>query len=87
MSPVESFLPRRSGRGSLLRRHVICVLFVFRDTSHSAIEVITNHRELQSLEAIYILMPTTENIRRIIRDLTPGNQKYSAVHCFFTDRT
>ncbi|KAF9784931.1 Sec1-like protein [Thelephora terrestris] len=51
----------------------------------TAIEVITNHRELQSLEAIYILMPTTENIRRIIRDLTPGNQKYAAVHCFFTD--
>ena len=32
-------------------------------------------------------MPTTENIRRIIQDFTPGNEKYSAAHLFFTDRT
>lgn len=31
-------------------------------------------------------MPTTENIRRIARDFAPGNEKYSAAHCFFTDR-
>ena len=31
-------------------------------------------------------MPTTENIRRVIRDFTPGNEKYSAAHLFFTDR-
>lgn len=54
---------------------------------YSVIEVITNHREPQSLEAAYILMPTTENIQRIIRDFTPGSEKYSAAHLFFTDRT
>jgi hypothetical protein len=57
-----------------------------RRVSHSVIEVITNHREPQTLEAVYILMPTTENIRRIARDFTPGNEKYSAAHIFFTDR-
>ncbi|KAF9647199.1 Sec1-like snare protein [Thelephora ganbajun] len=49
------------------------------------IEVIANHREPQSLEAVYILMPTTENVQRIIRDFTPDNEKYSAAHLFFTD--
>jgi hypothetical protein len=67
--------------------HVIHVLLSPHGTSHSVIEVITNHREPQSLEAVYILMPTTENIRRVIRDFTPGNERYSAAHLFFTDRT
>ena len=63
------------------------VLLLRHGASRSVIEVITNHREPQSLEAVYILMPTTENIRRIIRDFTPGNEMYSAAHLFFTDRT
>ena len=67
--------------------HVIHVLLLYHGASYSVIEVITNHREPQSLEAVYILMPTTENIQRIIRDFTPGNEKYSAAHLFFTDRT
>ena len=67
--------------------HVIHVLLLHHGASRSVIEVITNHREPQSLEAVYILMPTTQNIQRIIRDFTPGNEKYSAAHLFFTDRT
>ena len=61
--------------------------YVRHGVAYSVIEVITNYREPQSLEAAYILMPTTENIRRIIRDFTPGSEKYSAAHLFFIDRT
>lgn len=52
----------------------------------TTIEVITNYRERQPNEAVYILMPTTENVRRIARDFLPGSEKYLAAHVFFTDR-
>ena len=62
------------------------VLLVRHGTSHSDIELITDNRGQQSFEAVYILMPTTENVRRIIRDFGPGREKYPGAHIFFTDR-
>ena len=50
------------------------------------IESITGHREPQpAFEAIYILMPTTHNVDRIIRDFAPARQQYAAAHLFFID--
>jgi syntaxin-binding protein 1 len=37
------------------------------------------------MEAMYLLMPTTQNVDRIIRDFS-GQQMYTGAHLFFTDR-
>ncbi|PPQ62890.1 hypothetical protein CVT24_006288, partial [Panaeolus cyanescens] len=48
-------------------------------------ELITNIREPQpDFEAIYILMPTSQNVDRIIRDFTDRKQ-YAAAHLFFIE--
>jgi syntaxin-binding protein 1 len=53
---------------------------------HVVIEAITNYREPQpSMEAIYLVMPTTQNIDRIIRDFSNGRQQYGGGHLFFID--
>ncbi|PCH36386.1 Sec1-like snare protein [Wolfiporia cocos MD-104 SS10] len=50
------------------------------------IESISNYREPQTgLEAMYLLMPTSQNIDRIIRDFSNGQQQYAAAHLFFID--
>ena len=50
------------------------------------IEAITNYRDEQpSMEAIYLLMPTSQNIDRIIRDFSNGRRQYAGVHLFFID--
>ncbi|TFL01947.1 Sec1-like protein [Pterulicium gracile] len=49
------------------------------------IESISNAREPQQFEAIYLLMPTTKNIEILIRDFSNGNRQYSAAHLFFID--
>ena len=50
------------------------------------IEAITNPREQQpGMEAMYLLMPTSLNVERIIRDFTPPKQQYAAAHLFFVD--
>lgn len=50
------------------------------------IESITNNRELQpGFDAVYMLMPTSANIDRIIRDFSGGKQQYAAAHLFFID--
>ncbi|KAG9019182.1 vacuolar sorting protein VPS33/slp1 [Tulasnella sp. 427] len=52
------------------------------------IESLASHREPQSLEAMYILMPTSKNIRRIIEDFTPfegSRPMYGGAHLFFID--
>jgi Sec1 family len=52
----------------------------------TVIESITSHRERQpKFEAMYLLMPTSANVERIIRDFTPGNEQYAAAHLFFLD--
>ena len=39
------------------------------------------------MEAMYLLMPTSLNVERIIRDFTPPKQQYAAAHLFFVDGT
>ncbi|KAI5993317.1 Sec1-like protein [Pisolithus albus] len=49
------------------------------------IESISTHREPQRFEAIYMLMPTTQNVDRIIQDFSNGRQQYLGAHLFFLD--
>lgn len=50
------------------------------------IESITNNRDPQpGFEAIYMVMPTTANVDRIIRDFSGGRQQYAAAHLFFIE--
>ena len=37
------------------------------------------------MEAVYLLMPTSQNVDRIIRDFSNGKQQYGAAHLFFID--
>ncbi|KDQ12984.1 hypothetical protein BOTBODRAFT_133850 [Botryobasidium botryosum FD-172 SS1] len=49
------------------------------------IESITTHRTPQpQFEALYLLMPTTQNVERIIADFS-GRQQYGAAHIHFTE--
>jgi len=50
------------------------------------IESITSNREPQpGFDAVYMLMPTSPNIDRIIRDFSGGRQQYAGAHLFFID--
>ncbi|CEL61750.1 Protein transport protein sec1 OS=Schizosaccharomyces pombe (strain 972 / ATCC 24843) GN=sec1 PE=3 SV=1 [Rhizoctonia solani AG-1 IB] len=49
------------------------------------IESINTHRGEQSLEAMYLLMPTTQNVNRIIDDFSQGRKRYGGAHLFFID--
>ncbi|EKM50683.1 uncharacterized protein PHACADRAFT_264085, partial [Phanerochaete carnosa HHB-10118-sp] len=50
------------------------------------IEAITSYREPQpSMEAVYLLMPTSQNVERIIRDFSNGRKQYAAANLFFID--
>ena len=52
----------------------------------AVIEAITNYREPQpTMEAMYLIMPTSPNVDRIIRDFSNGHQQYAAAHLFFID--
>ena len=49
------------------------------------IESITTNRDPQpQFEAVYILMATTQNAERVVRDFS-GKQQYAAAHLFFID--
>ncbi|KAJ3520143.1 hypothetical protein NMY22_g12882 [Coprinellus aureogranulatus] len=49
------------------------------------IQLITNPRDPQpEFEAMYILMPTSQNVDRVIRDFS-NRQQYMAAHLFFID--
>lgn len=49
------------------------------------IESITSNREPQpDFEAMYLLMPTTHNVNRIIQDFT-NHKQYAAAHLFFLE--
>ncbi|KAG2011621.1 Ras opposite [Coprinopsis cinerea AmutBmut pab1-1] len=49
------------------------------------IESISNHREPQpEFEAMYLLMPTRQNVERIIRDYS-GRLQYGGAHLFFIE--
>ncbi len=52
------------------------------------IESITSNREPQpQFEAMYIVMSTSQNVDRVIRDFSNGQQQYAAAHLFFVDGT
>lgn len=52
----------------------------------TVIESITNYREPQpGFEAMYLVMSTSQNVDRIIRDFSDGSQQYAAAHLFFVD--
>lgn len=54
--------------------------------SLEVIESITQHRELQpGTEAMYLLMPTSQNVDRIIRDFEGEQPQYGGAHLFFTE--
>lgn len=53
---------------------------------HAVIEAISNYREPQpTMEAMYLVMPTSQNVDRIIRDFSEGRQQYAGAHLFFVD--
>ncbi|KAJ8456753.1 hypothetical protein ONZ51_g11942 [Trametes cubensis] len=66
--------------GSVLKQ------FDILEENVTLIESITSHREPQpQFEAMYLLMSTTQNVDRIIRDFSNGHQQYAAAHLFFVD--
>ncbi|PFH51850.1 hypothetical protein AMATHDRAFT_84920 [Amanita thiersii Skay4041] len=65
--------------GSVLKQ------FDILEENVTLIESISNRRDPQpGFEAVYLLMPTTQNVDRIIRDFTQ-QQQYAAAHLFFIE--
>jgi hypothetical protein len=71
-----------TGASSFAHEHVIsCARMV-----NTVIESITSHREPQpEFEAMYLLMPTNQNVDRIIRDFSGPTKQYAASHLFFIE--
>ncbi|KAI0718834.1 Sec1-like protein [Fomitopsis betulina] len=66
--------------GSVLKQ------FDILEENVTLIESITNYREPQpGFEAMYLVMSTSQNVDRIIRDFSDGSQQYAAAHLFFVD--
>ncbi|KAH7927330.1 Sec1-like protein [Leucogyrophana mollusca] len=65
--------------GSVLKQ------FDILEENVTLIESISTNREPQQFEAVYMLMPTTQNVDRIIRDFSGGRQQYTAAHLFFIE--
>ncbi|KIJ65658.1 hypothetical protein HYDPIDRAFT_131009 [Hydnomerulius pinastri MD-312] len=65
--------------GSVLKQ------FDILEENVTLIESISSHREPQQFEAVYMLMPTTQNVDRIIKDFSNGRQQYLAAHLFFIE--
>ncbi|KAF8552421.1 Sec1-like protein [Imleria badia] len=65
--------------GSVLKQ------FDILEENVTLIESISNHREPQKFEAVYILMPTTQNVERIIKDFSNDQQQYLGAHLFFIE--
>lgn len=50
------------------------------------IESISSYRDPQpEFEAVYLLMPTNQNVDRIIKDFAGGQRQYAAAHLFFIE--
>ncbi|KAJ7087363.1 Sec1-like snare protein [Mycena belliarum] len=65
--------------GSVLKQ------FDILEENVTLIESITNYRDPQpEFEALYLLMPTSQNVERIIKDFS-GARQYAAAHLFFID--
>ncbi|KAI0339658.1 Sec1-like protein [Trametopsis cervina] len=66
--------------GSVLKQ------FDILEENVTVVEAITNYREPQpGMEAMYLLMSTSQNVDRIIRDFSGGQPLYAAAHLFFID--
>ncbi|GLB41838.1 putative STXBP unc-18 SEC1 family protein [Lyophyllum shimeji] len=66
--------------GSVLKQ------FDILEENVTLIESITSHRDPQpGFEAIYMLMPTSQNVDRIIRDFAGAVKQYAAAHLFFIE--
>ncbi|KAH0836670.1 Sec1 family-domain-containing protein [Lanmaoa asiatica] len=65
--------------GSVLKQ------FDILEENVTLIESISNYREPQQFEAVYILMPTTQNVERIIKDFSNDQQQYLGAHLFFIE--
>jgi len=66
--------------GSVLKQYDIL------EENVTLIESITSYREPQpGFEAMYLLMSTSQNVDRIIRDFSDGRQQYAAANLFFVD--
>lgn len=69
-----------------MRAHSCTRLLVPSHLCHVVIEAITNYREPQpTMEAVYLLMPTSQNVDRIIHDFSNGRKQYAGAHLFFID--
>ncbi|KAJ7698949.1 Sec1-like snare protein [Mycena rosella] len=65
--------------GSVLKQ------FDILEENVTLIESITNYRDPQpEFEAMYLLMPTTQNVERVIKDFS-NTRQYAAAHLFFID--
>ncbi|KAH9951056.1 Sec1-like protein [Amylocystis lapponica] len=66
--------------GSVLKQ------FDILEENVTLIESITNYRDPQpQFEAMYLLMSTSQNVDRIIKDFSNGHQQYAAANLFFVD--
>jgi Sec1 family len=73
------------GKCNLYVCHISYFIFPIL-TSFEVIESITTLRDPQrEFEAVYLLMPTSQNVDRIIKDFSDGHQQYAAAHLFFTE--
>ncbi|KAF9240729.1 Sec1-like protein [Melanogaster broomeanus] len=65
--------------GSVLKQ------FDILEENVTLIESISSYREPQQFEAVYMLMPTTQNVDRIIKDFSNDPQQYLGAHLFFIE--
>ncbi|KIY71905.1 ras opposite [Cylindrobasidium torrendii FP15055 ss-10] len=66
--------------GSVLKQ------FDILEENVTLIESISNYREPQpGFEAVYLIMPTNQNVDRVMRDFSPPNTQYAAAHLFFIE--
>ncbi|KAG6908968.1 hypothetical protein DXG01_002574 [Tephrocybe rancida] len=66
--------------GSVLKQ------FDILEENVTLIESINSHRDPQpGFEAIYLLMPTSQNVDRIIKDFSSAAKQYAGAHLFFTE--
>ncbi|TFK39881.1 Sec1-like snare protein [Crucibulum laeve] len=66
--------------GSVLKQ------FDILEENVTLIENIANYRDAQpEFEALYLIMPTSQNVDRIIKDFSNGRRQYAGAHLFFVE--